>query len=313
MKTDPSIYEFLAIGPEAFRVLSGGLTLQGAYQFNSLTIKGIERRLDGIFEPDGHDGPVHIIEFQGQRAAGAWYNLLSKIGLYGEMHPERTLSGLMIFMCARDDPGAPPGLAHPLNQVAYLDELLPLWAEREPENPFVAVFAPLVIRSDTALRAQIPKVWRTIQTAPLAPNVQATLERMLEFWLIERFPSLTSEELQTMLNILVPIEQTRAYQEIFAKGEAKGEARGEARGEAIGEARGEAIGEARGEAKGKADSLKWLLTRRFGALPPWAMKRLDTASIAQLDGWMEVVFETQSLEDLLGPKPRRQQTRIQPD
>ena len=30
------------------------------------------------------------------------------------------------------------------------------------------------------------------------------------------------------------------------------------------------------------------------------MKRLDTASIAQLDGWMEGVFERQNLEDCWG-------------
>ena len=62
MKTDPSIYEFLATGAEAFRVLSGGVILNGAYRFTSLTIKGIERRLDGIYEPEGHDGPAYLIE-----------------------------------------------------------------------------------------------------------------------------------------------------------------------------------------------------------------------------------------------------------
>jgi hypothetical protein len=56
MKTDPSIYEFLATGIEAYRVLSGGVTLSASYRFVSLTLKGIERRIDGIYEPEGHDG-----------------------------------------------------------------------------------------------------------------------------------------------------------------------------------------------------------------------------------------------------------------
>ena len=46
-----------------------------------------------------------------------------------------------------------------------------------------------------------------------------------------------------MFPVLVPLEQTRAYQDIFAKGKADG------------------------EAKGKADGLKRLLKRRFGVLP----------------------------------------------
>jgi hypothetical protein len=205
VKTDPSIYEFLATGVEAFRVLSDGVTLSGSYRFVSLTLKGIERRLDGIYEPEDHGGPAHIVP-----------------------------------------------------------------------------------RAED-LRVRAPQAWQTIRAAAVAPTIRATLERMLEFWLIERFPLLTNEELRTMLPVLVPLEQTRAYQEIFAKGEAAGKA----------------DGKAEGEAKGKADGLKRLLTRRFGVLPRWAVMRLDGAAMEQLDGWLEGIFDAQSLEDLLGPKPRR--------
>ena len=96
-----------------------------------------------------------------------------------------------------------------------------------------------------------------------------------------------------MLNVLVPLEQTRVYQEIFAKGEAKGKADGKTEGKT------------EGNAEGKADSLKRLLTRRFGALPRWAAQRLDAAAITQLDGWLEGVLDAQSLEQLIGPKPGR--------
>ena len=139
MKTDPSIYAFLATGPEAFRVLTGGLTLNGEYRFRSLTLKGIERRLDGFYEPQGHDGPVYVVEFQAQCAESAWYNLLTKIGLYGEEHPKRDVRGLLIFRRERDDPRLPSGAgnAHPLLAAVYLEQFLPAWLEREPDNPFV--------------------------------------------------------------------------------------------------------------------------------------------------------------------------------
>jgi hypothetical protein len=113
---------------------------------------------------------------------------------------------------------------------AYLDKTLPQWLEREPENPYVAVFAPLIIRRDEDPRACVPKVSWMIRDAPLEPPIRATLERMLDLWLIERFPLPTKEELRTMLPVLVPIEQTRVYQEIFAEGEAKGKAEGGAEG-----------------------------------------------------------------------------------
>jgi hypothetical protein len=44
MKTDQAIYQLLSIGAEAFRVLTGGLRLDGPYQFRSVTFKALERR-----------------------------------------------------------------------------------------------------------------------------------------------------------------------------------------------------------------------------------------------------------------------------
>lgn len=110
MRTDQVIYEFLATGPEAFRVLTAGLRLTGEYCFRSLTFKALERRADGVYEPVGHTGPVYLIEFQAQRAAHAWYNLLTKVGLYGEANPEADVRGILIFLNERDDPGLPTGI-----------------------------------------------------------------------------------------------------------------------------------------------------------------------------------------------------------
>ncbi|WP_338113708.1 DUF2887 domain-containing protein [Thiococcus pfennigii] len=116
MKADHPIYLFLSAGAEAFRVLTGGQEFDGAYRFCSLTIKG-----PGIFEPDGHDGPVYVVESQGQASEKAWYNLLSKIGLYGEEHPRRDVIGIGIFLREQDVPafpswasqaGEPPGQTH---------------------------------------------------------------------------------------------------------------------------------------------------------------------------------------------------------
>jgi len=150
MKTDHPIYLFLSAGAEAFRVLNGGRELEGAYRFCSLTIKGLERRLDGLFEPDGHDGPVYVIEFRGQSSDKAWYNLLSKIGLYGDEHARRDVIGIGIFLREQDVPAFPSWASQagaPLRQVA-LRVVLPDWLAREPDNPYVAVFAPLPAATD---------------------------------------------------------------------------------------------------------------------------------------------------------------------
>ncbi len=65
MKTDHPIYLFLSTGAEAFRVLTGGHQLVGEYRFCSLTIKGLERRLDGILNPRGTLGRCMWSNFRG--------------------------------------------------------------------------------------------------------------------------------------------------------------------------------------------------------------------------------------------------------
>ena len=287
MKTDPSIYTFLATDPEAFRVLTGGLTLTGDYVFRSLTLKGIERRLDGLYEPQGHAGPVYVVEFQAQPAAGAWYNLLTKVGLYGEEHSERDVHGLLIGLREEDLPRWPSRVGGPdaVATAVCLARFLPHWLAREPDNPFVAALAPLILTRDEELRDRAPRLWRAIQEAPVAPPVREALAQILACWLFERFQSLTDEEIWAMLNVFTPLEETRAYQSIFAKGEAKGEAKG--------------------KIKGKAEDLKRLLARRFGPLPKWAAARIDAAPIDQMNAWLDGIFDVPTLDALLGPPPSR--------
>ncbi|QVL51305.1 MAG: DUF2887 domain-containing protein [Thiocapsa sp.] len=277
-------------GP-AHRVLTGGRELVGPYRFCSLTIKGLERRLDGIFEPDGHDGPVYVVEFQGQHAESAWYNLLTKIGLYGEAHPHRDVIGVGIFLREQDRPRFPRWANQaqaPLLQVA-LRQVLPNWLAREPDNPYVAVFAPLLIADDDDLRARAQGLWRTVQEASLAPEVREILGQVLEFWFFERFRGLTAKEIWAMLNLVTPIQETKAYQSIYAEGEVKGKADGKVEGKA------------EGKVEGKAESLKRLLTRRFGPLSTGAEQRIDTAPVAQLDVWLDGIFDAANVEDLIGP------------
>ncbi|MGB5733378.1 MAG: DUF2887 domain-containing protein, partial [Thiohalocapsa sp.] len=131
---------------------------EDTYRFRSLTIKGIERRLDGIFEPEGHSGPVYVVELQRQAADKAWCNLLAKIGLYGEQHPEREVVGVGVFLREQDVPPYPSWANRgdaPLLRVS-LRAVLPQWLAREPDNPYVAVFAPLLIEDDAELRARAP-------------------------------------------------------------------------------------------------------------------------------------------------------------
>jgi hypothetical protein len=268
-------------------VLTGGLQLEGAYKVCSLTLKSLERRLDGLVEPDGHTGPTYVVEFQAQPLAKSLYNLAAKIGLYGEAYPEREVCGIAVFLRAADIPNRPTWVhAHgsPIRCIS-LDSFLREWLAREPGNPYIAVFAPLIIDSDAELTQRAPVLWQTIQQAPLDAETRETLSEVLEFWFFERFSRYTDEEIWTMLNRVTPLEETKAYQSIFAKGKTEGRTEG--------------------KTEAKVGTLHRQLTRRFGPLPAWATQRITAASEAQLDTWLDGIFDATSVKDLLGDEGER--------
>ncbi len=280
MKTDQPIYLYLSAGPEAFRVLTGGLTLAGPYRFSSITLKGLERRLDGLCEPEDPEQPAYALEFQGQGKDATFYNLLTKMGLYGERHPRRDVQGIAVFLRAADAPAFPrriTGEGSPIRAV-FLDQVLPEWLAREPDNPYVAVLAPLVIATDAELRQRAPDLWQSVQTAAVPDSEREALAEVLLFWLMERFRTLTKTEVLQMLNLLTSIEDTSGYQAI------------------------KELGIAEGKAEGKAEDLTRLLTRRFGPLPAWSTGRISAAPIGQLDAWLDGILDAPSLTDLIGPE-----------
>jgi hypothetical protein len=71
-----------------------------------------------------------------------------------------------------------------------------------------------------------------------------------------------------MLNLVSPIQEKKAYQSIFAEGE--------------------------------AEDLKRPLARRFGPLPDWAEQRIGAAPVAQLDAWLDGIFDAARVEGLIG-------------
>ena len=78
---------------------------------------------------------------------------------------------------------------------------------------------------------------------------------------------------------------------------------GRAEGKAEGKAEGLRAGEELGLAKGKADTLRMQLVRRFGSLPDHARARIEDASPAQIDAWLDAVLDAPTLDAVLGSGP----------
>jgi hypothetical protein len=65
-------------------------------------------------------------------------------------------------------------------------------------------------------------------------------------------------------------------------------------------ARGRDEGQAAGRADGQRDVLRRQLQKRFGALSDATMAKLASASIAQLDVWLDRVLDATTVDEVLG-------------
>ncbi len=288
MKTDKQIHALLASSADAFRLLTGGIELPGPYRGRSVTFKELERRADHVFEPEGGAGPVYIVEIQAQRSGDVYDRLVLEIALYRKAHPGRTVCGLVIFLDPGCDEPASPWAAclgnGPLLRPVYLDAVLAEASQRQPEHPLLAVFLPLRA-GDAELAERAPAAWRRLEG--LDPPGAPVLLDVFMSWLMERHQGQTYEEILRMLQVLTPLEETRAYQQLVGIGRAQGEKKGRQEGR---------LEEARA-------ILSKQLRRRFGELPDWAVARLQGAEAEQLEAWAERIFDARDVADLLGPAP----------
>lgn len=280
MKTDKQIHTLLASSPEAFRFLTDGIELNGPYQGRSVVFKDLERRADHVFEPDDGQGPTYLIEVQAQHTGDVYDRLVMELLLYRRAHPERTVYGQVIFLHAGcDEPDWPWAEwvgRGPLRKPVYLDQVLEKARQQHSDHPLLAVFLPWFAR-DEELAQQAPAAWRRLE-ALTEPGAAVLLDVFMS-WMMERFKGQTYEEVLRMLQVLTPLEETRAYQELVGKGEKLGRQQ-------------EAL-----------ELLTKQLRRRFGRLPRWANDRLRQADLKQLETWAENIFDAKELTDLLGPKP----------
>ncbi|CAK0782278.1 hypothetical protein CCP4SC76_830002 [Gammaproteobacteria bacterium] len=115
----------------------------------------------------------------------------------------------------------------------------------------------------------------------------------LIYYLLGDLDDPKSKLVREVLNELLPEEEAQTMLSVAAR-------QWLSEGESRGMVKGMAKGKAEGKAEGKSESLKRLLSRRFGELPDWATQRIDSASIDQLDKWIDGFVDADSVSGLLG-------------
>jgi predicted transposase YdaD len=140
----------------------------------------------------------------------------------------------------------------------------------------------LGVTNERELAERAPAAWRRLESLT-EPGSKVLLDVFLS-WLMEHHKGQHFEEIMTMLHVLTPLEETRAYQQLVG----------------IGLEKGQKEGQKEGRQEEARIILRKQLARRFGVLPAWAATRLERAETAQLEAWAEAIFDAASLEELLG-------------
>jgi len=203
----------------------------------SVTFKALEKHCDGILIPNDGQFAVQIVEFQGYHDPLIYARIGIEMGMLQQLHPNRTVGGVIVFMDRSLDPQRRPWNA--IIEAVYLVEVLKELEESQPNHPLVAVFQPLLIDDQEILEQRAAVCYNCIRSSPLPDPIATSLVDVFCSWMFQRFRDKSRQEIEAMFIQQLPeLRDTRVGQELIAIGKQEGKAEGEAKGKAEGEAKG---------------------------------------------------------------------------
>jgi len=242
MKTDELFYEVFKIDPQSlFHLVQ--LPMEGIYSFESITVKSTEKRIDGFCKRIDGAGPHVFLEIQGYDDPKIYWRALREVCTYYEQNDDSVPFVLIVlFLDAAYDPGNFP-LAEVKPPHQFLTGNLIDCLQRLGEHAGVlTVLKPFVVTRKEQLVEEIPEWKRELRALPFPKETIQRLLGLLEYLILQRFPTIKRKELESMLH-LTPIEETVIGKELIEIGERKGRQEGRQEGRREGISKGKLIGE----------------------------------------------------------------------
>ena len=156
MKTDKQLYKLFSSNPD-YLFQSAGIRKQSKYTMKSVTFKELEKRTDGVLEPEDINAPVYIVEFQAQKDDTIYHRLIIEMSCYAMENQECKIKGILVFLYKGIDPMTKPW--HYLSKskdkylrIVYLEDYIKQLEKRNPKHPLVIVFKPLFEKNNNIIR-----------------------------------------------------------------------------------------------------------------------------------------------------------------
>jgi len=221
MKTDKIFYTLFQIFPELlFQLLDQPPNLAQNYQFQSVEIKELAFRLDGIFLPESYnlDAPIYFLEVQFQKDPEFYWRFFTEIFLYlNQYKPLRPWYAIVLWAKESFDDGLPL----PYQQLLVNDHLQRIYLDRltiQTSNSLGLQIIQFIISSEPQATQQVSSLLNQAKQQVSDSIIQQNIVELIEKIIVYKFPEKSRQELEAMFN-LTEWKQTRFYQEAKEEGQ----------------------------------------------------------------------------------------------
>ncbi|BBD63039.1 hypothetical protein NIES2109_58890 (plasmid) [Nostoc sp. HK-01] len=214
MRTDTIFYTLFQNLPSVlFELLEQSPDVATHYQFTSVEIKELTRRLDGLFLPfdEFPEDTIYFVEVQFQKDDDLYWRLITEAFVYlNQYRPSRAWQAVVLWAKRSLDSGVPlayrTSLAPGQIQILYLDELV----DTSSDSIGLGI-VQLVVAKEKEAVAKARSLINLVQQA--TQSNQRNLLELIERMLVYKFADKTRQELEAMFG-LTQWQQTRFYQEV---------------------------------------------------------------------------------------------------
>ncbi|MBD2148146.1 MAG: Rpn family recombination-promoting nuclease/putative transposase [Sphaerospermopsis kisseleviana] len=219
MKTDTIFYELIKELPQVFFELIGKPEVNpNIYEFTAPEVKQRSFRLDGLFStlPGFETEALYFLELQTYKDEEFYERLFGEIFVYFRQYKPANLEWYVIVIYDRRTHEIPP---HPRYQslmsnhvrCIYLNELT-----NDNESLEIGI-AKLFVETPKKIASLAQKLINQARENLTDEDLRLKVLAFIQGIIVYKFPNLTLEEIQTMLNLGEDIEKTAFYQSILKK------------------------------------------------------------------------------------------------
>jgi predicted transposase/invertase (TIGR01784 family) len=232
MKTDAIFYEIFKEFPNIFfEIIGKSETNINIYEFAAPEIKQTSFRLDGVFSPlaEFTNEPLYFAEVQFYKDEQFYDRLFTSIFLYFTEYqpPNPDWFAIVIYDTRSNERSYPQryrSLLEPHLRRFYLDEL-----DDTPDDSLGIGIVRLVVESENKAGELAKTLIHKAKEELTDTLIQRKVLEFIETIVVYKFPNLSREEIETMLNLNI-LKETRVYQEAKAEGREEGREEGKEEG-----------------------------------------------------------------------------------